>query len=663
MSKLNQPAWLVLFIGLILVVAVWAIPADVFARAGGGGSFSGGGGGGGGSSFSSGGSSFSSGGGGSSSGGGGEMTPGGMAFLVIVVIAIVIAKLLSESAGSASIGHVSTRPRLRRKPVSFREIEKLRRTDANFDLDAFLHRFKTAFRKIQAAWSAQDLSDVKHFMSDRVFERFSLQLQEQQDLGYRNVVEQVKIFTCNAAEIDTSSMFDVLTVCVTASAVDYRVSLRDGSVISGNPSRAEQFTEYWTLIRRHGTQSVESRKSLFEGHCPNCGADVHLNRLGNCESCDSVIRSGEYDWVLSEITQASVWKPLGRDQLALANEYRNSADPGFSIHHLTDRASVIFWRRAMADRLGDLAPLSKVATDEFCAATAPKLTMQPEGRRYLGNCSVGSLSMVGVLRDQDADRALVEVQFSAHDFRQARDGAVSDLGNWRRIRRLMVLRRNKGVTSNVSHSLNSANCPSCGAPETDLVSHACEFCGEVLNQGRFDWVLEQFPSWGSAEARRWRERLRVMSATRPTIAAETIEEVASGIGADLNPLDGLAWVIKMLTADGKMHEQEKQQLVDLAGRNSISLQTVQSMLSDERSADLDAPDPPDVDTARRWLGDMTDMALVDGEISREEKRVLIDVGRASGLVAYDINLVIAKRRALALKQQRHQQGGEERLAK
>lgn len=591
------------------------------------------------------------------------MTPEGVVISLVVFAVIIIIKLFSESAGGTSAGHVSSRPRPRRKPVSFRQIEKLKRTDANFDLDAFLDRFKTAFLKIQAAWSAQDLSDVKHFMSDRVFERFSLQLQEQQDLGFRNVVEQVKIFTCSPAELDTSSMFDVLTVCVTASAVDYRVALRSGKRISGNPRAPEEFTEYWTLIRRHGTQSVDSRKSLFEGHCPNCGADVHLNRLGNCESCDSVIRSGEYDWVLSEITQASVWKPLSRSQLELANEYRNSADPGFSIHHLTDRASVIFWRRAMADRLGDLAPLSKVATNEFCAATAPKLTMQSDGRRYLGNCSVGSLSMVGVLREQDADRALVEVQFSAHDFRQARDGTVSDLGNWRRFRRLMVLRRNKGVTSNVSHSLNSANCPSCGAPETNLVSHACEFCGEVLNQGRFAWVLEQFPSWGGAEARRWQERLKAMSATRQTIPAETIEEVAPGIGADLCPLDGLAWVIKVLTADGKMHEQERQQLVELARRNSISLQTVKSLLSDERSAELDAPDPPDVDTARRWLGDMTDMALVDGEISREEKRVLIDVGRASGLAAYDINLVIAKRRARALKQRRQQQGSEERLAK
>ena len=95
----------------------------------------------------------------------------------------------------------------------------------------------------------------------------------------------------------------------------------------------------------------------------------------------------------------------------------------------------------------------------------------------------------------------------------------------------------------------------------------------------------------------------------------------------------------------------------LLGGNSLSgtipPQLAESLLS-EPLADFDAPDPPDRATARRWLGDMTDMALVDGEISSQEKRLLVEVGRSSGLVAADINLVIAKRRAQARKRLRQQ---------
>jgi hypothetical protein len=496
------------------------------------------------------------------------------------------------------------------------------------------------------------LSDVGHFISDRVFERFTLQVQEQRDLGYRNVVEEVQIVRCSLTDIDTSSMFDVLTVCVTAKAIDYRVSLKDNCLISGNATTAEAFTEFWTLIRRRGAQSIKGKKGLFEGHCPSCGAKVKLNRLGNCDFCDSVIRSGEYDWVLSEITQACVWEPLGRDQLAQAEEYRNTSDPGFSVYHLEDRASVIFWRKAMADRLGELAPLMKVATDEFCSAYEPKLKQGRKGRRYQGNCSVGSISLFRIIRESGTDRCLVCVHYSAHDFHQTRDGSVSDLGNWQRYRCMMVLRRNKGVMSDVSRSLRSAQCPSCGAPETDLASHSCEFCNEVLNQGRFDWVLEEFVPWSSTEADQWLRRSTIEGDISPEDNIGTTAALRSSESPTTNPLDGLAWIIKVLAADGKIHDQEKERLFAYARRNSISPQIVESLLNTEKLADVEGAQPPDRKTARRWLDDMVEMALVDGEISQDERRVLVEVGCSTGLANSDINLLIAKRRAQARRKRR-----------
>ena len=573
--------------------------------------------------------------------------------IVVVVVAYIFLKLYMDYSKSTTGGHVPTNSAAIHPPTPRQKIEQLMRTDPNFDLVKLLDHFRSAFVKIQQAWSAQDLTDVKHFLSDRVVERFSLQLQEQQDLGYRNVVDQVRISECTVADVDTSSMFDVVTVCVTAGAVDYRVSLSDGRPVSGNTKTPQSFTEYWTLIRRHGTKTVASTKSLLEGHCPNCGAEIELNRMGNCDSCDSVIRSGEYDWVVSEITQAGVWKPPSREQLELAEGFRNSADPGFSIHHVADRASVIFWRKSMADRLGEIAPLAKVASDEYCAAYADKFEMKSLGRTYLGNCSVGALSMTGVVRDEDVDHALIHVHYSAHVFRKDHDGKVTDMKNWKRYRSMMVLRRNKGVTSNVGLSLNSANCPSCGAPETSLVSHSCEFCGEVVNQGRYDWVMEQFHSWNSPEAREWQERLDEKADVIEAMAVDVPDSQSVVVDAELTSLDELAWTVKVLAADGKIHEQEKRQLAELAQRNSIPPQLAESLLS-EPLADLDAPDPPDHATARRWLGDMTDMALVDGEISLEEKRLLTEVGRSSGLLAADINLIIAKRRAQARKRLRQQ---------
>ena len=35
--------------------------------------------------------------------------------------------------------------------------------------------------------------------------------------------------------------------------------------------------------------------------CPNCGAPLEVNRSGQCEYCDSVIRDDSYGWILSNI--------------------------------------------------------------------------------------------------------------------------------------------------------------------------------------------------------------------------------------------------------------------------------------------------------------------------------------------------------------------------
>ena len=108
-----------------------------------------------------------------------------------------------------------------------------------------------AFVQIQKAWSQQDLRPVRHFVSDGIYERFTLQIREQRDMGYRDHMEQIRIKSLRLAEATTSYPFDVLTVEVTASAIDFRESIETGEYLSGSRSPS-QFTEFWSFVRRRG---------------------------------------------------------------------------------------------------------------------------------------------------------------------------------------------------------------------------------------------------------------------------------------------------------------------------------------------------------------------------------------------------------------------------
>jgi hypothetical protein len=50
-----------------------------------------------------------------------------------------------------------------------------------------------------------------------------------------------------------------------------------------------------------GTQTTG--RSILDKVCPNCGAPLEINQVGECRYCNAAVTSGRFDWVLSRIEQ------------------------------------------------------------------------------------------------------------------------------------------------------------------------------------------------------------------------------------------------------------------------------------------------------------------------------------------------------------------------
>jgi hypothetical protein len=301
-------------------------------------------------------------------------------------------------------------------------------------------------------------------------------------------MEQIGIDDVRVVEIVSQGLFDELSVRIAARAVDYRVSLADGKFIVGSTLR-EPFVEVWSFLRRRGAKTNAARTGLMEGNCPNCGAPIEMNQSANCQNCKALLRSGEYDWVLCEITQESEWEryhasaPPGMAAL-------RGRDPEFNVYALEDRTSVMFWRKASADRLGRIEPLTKIALPAFCQEYASRLRAGGDGQRvFLGECGVGGVAFQGIQSQSDGDRAIVEVRWSGKKF-LAKAGQFQNTHQDVLMKTLFVLFRQAGVRTVAAQSISSAHCPRCGAPQSGGTGAGCEFCGTVLNDGSVDWVLE-----------------------------------------------------------------------------------------------------------------------------------------------------------------------------
>lgn len=663
-----------LLIGLLVVgVVVLLMPVVAMARAGGGGGYrsSGGGSRGGGSSWSSGGSSRSG-------GGGGDIS--GLFYLIFklfelafrypligVPSLIVVGYFVYRSYSSFTVARDASVIRrglnARRRQDIPALVGAVRRTDPDFVPNAFLARVRNVFPRVQAAWSRQDLADVRHFLSDAVHERFSLQFQEQKSLGWRNQMDAVTIQYLGLADVRTDDCFDEIDVRIEASAIDQTVALDTGRRLEGS-NRAEAFVEYWTFLRRRGTRTKRDAEGLMEGRCPNCGGVLAMNESANCPYCGALLRSGQYDWVLVEITQECEYEPRP-PQAKPGEEAIRKRDPNFNVQSLEDRASVMFWRYAAAVRTNSIKPLRKVASDGFCELFE-RHWLAPPGRprSYLGQCAVGAVNLLCLFKHSGRDYALIEVRwtgwhFDVSDGGQPRRGGASAI-----VRSLLLLGRDATAVTNPDQALASAHCPTCGAPERGGTEPACSYCGTVLNDGAHAWRLEQWESASTPGGQALLEQWRLTTMADPPHRPRWVVPTAVGASATaIGGYEALVWMAKMSLVDGHLEKRERKMLKETADRYHVSEEKLQAIITAAETGQIELPPVNDREAAKAQLAAMTRCALADGKISPDEDRLLHTTAEQLGLGRYDIDLLIKRTRADLLQEARAALKAERALVK
>ena len=647
------------FVVVAFALLLWGcllVPTDAWGRAGGGGSYSsGGGGGGGGGGYS---------GGGGSGGGGADLIlllielcirypKVGIPVTIMCVVgyAIYYSKYGNKSPASSIASALSGRVHNGRVNAEehARWVKEIQESDAAFDQAVFRKDFEHAFVEIQQAWQNQDMASVQHFVTDGIFEKFAVQFRAQQLQNYREKLEKIRVRKMQIAEWRSAGMFEVLTVEVAASMADYRVGPETGEWISGS-RKVESFVEYWSFIRRRNLQSADRRGSLLNGDCPNCGSTIELNQFSRCTACDAVLRSGTYDWVLSEITQASEWRSHKSQPLVLAEQYRKNHDPEFSLQHLEDRAAVIFYRKVAAELAGSIDPLRKMATEDFCDTLRPELT--GVNRDLDIDCAVGSVECLGLLAETERHYAVVEVRWNSRSAKMGEDRKLSKRGGLRMDFSWLVLMRGAAVSRNIETGLESTHCAACGAPESDLDSDACEYCGEVMNTGLHDWVLVEFHrSRTTSEAGEWKRRLQEQTQSlrwplltgKPDTTLPAPVFVQDGSASEMCPAEGLAWVIRVLAEDAELDDLERGAIRQLASKNRISEELVQQWIDESLQSEPPAVQKPEKASAQHWLSEVVGIALADNQIDDAERQMLKQLAVSLGMSWYDVNLVIRKK--------------------
>ena len=467
----------------------------VLAQAGGGGSFGGSSGGGGGGGFSGGGSSFGGGG-----GGGGELSPEAVVIMLILWgVVTLVGKYGQKQQRQRVTRTIRQGRKVQEEMLRQQALAGILTRDPGFNEGQFLQQASQAFVTTQYAWSDQDLTSCRPFISDGVHERFDLYIGMQKVEGIRNRMKDVSVTGAQVVAITTDTHYDTIHVRFTARAISYNESLTSGRRVSGNSDTVPiTFTEIWSFSRRPGVQTRQGA-SLLQGSCPNCGEILHIADRAQCTACQAIVNSGEHDWVLSEITQDEEWIVPPASHKVPGWEVLSQRDPGLNYQHLEDRASVVYWRSMMAvyhQDLGYAAPVLPPGVTDVPPLWAT------QGDAYWHTPAVGSVEVQRVIpgtAEDPVDRVHVQVRWSAT--RADGDRRKPQLRGTQRIyTHVLILRRNAGVTSNLAHTFTSFSCQNCGGPLDVGKATECKFCATPINDGSKDWVLEDVQPFAAIRA-------------------------------------------------------------------------------------------------------------------------------------------------------------------
>ncbi|MBU1107216.1 MAG: TIM44-like domain-containing protein [Candidatus Riflebacteria bacterium] len=651
MRRKNQRRKLFAWSLLLLAFTVLAVSISevAFARAGGGHGYSGGGG---------------SGGGSGGGGGGGDLIILLIRLIIyyphigipLTIVVIILAKKGYLKGEDKYVDYTIVKAsHVKSDSYSKAALTQLKQRDPAFDENFFNGRAKKAFKLIQEAWTARKLDKAQAFMSDGIFEQFSIQLAEMREKGIIDHMEGLEILSATPVKFQSDRNFDVIHLRIDASAINYRKDDKTSKLIEGSRS-AEAFAEVWSFMRKPGVKTLK-KGGLMEGQCPNCGNPIQIGRLSKCDVCGSLLRSGEYDWVLTSITQACEWSARP-DRAVPGLDDIVAADPGFNMQHIKERVSVMFWRKTEAERIGKIDPLRKIARNEFCEGQIQWFKPDKSGaRRFYTGCAVGAINLLGVELLEPDDNTFVEVIWSGIPSFQMSDKKIQTAGQPINFKHVFVLSRKHGANTKLETALASSHCPSCGAPEQTGSANECAYCGSVMNDGKTEWVLDAVVDRSDAQVKAILDRLNTMSRK---IVEEAQTQAAAKYGAKggvaippplddfgISGLELMRWTVAMMLADGHIDSKEMSMIKDLAAKRDIHESRLQQLISEFKAV----PDPvahvmqtskiaADTDLLRH----IARVALADGKLTVEETDMLKTVGGKLGMSGMDIDMLLKRER-------------------
>ena len=158
-------------------------------------------------------------------------------------------------------------------------------------------KFSNIFIKLLTGIMCNDLKDIKHYLSEDVYNKYQNIIQENINNNEIHCYDELNVKEINIDRKETDEKYEIIYVSLISRYMDYYIDAKTLDYKRGvNSHRIE--VKHDLIFKK--LLDVGDRPSVIK--CPGCGANLDVNNSGVCIYCGTVHSAETYDYVLYEVT-------------------------------------------------------------------------------------------------------------------------------------------------------------------------------------------------------------------------------------------------------------------------------------------------------------------------------------------------------------------------
>ena len=482
----------------------------------------------------------------------------------------------------------------------------------DFEASKFKEKVRTAFIAIQNAWMQQDLSNVRKWISDGVYQRFNTQFIMMKQLEQVNEISNINIQYTYIDDIENDGEYEIIHVGIKFSMYDGFISKKFPQLNDGGPLDG---LEYWSFIKKSG---VKEKDLYHTNNCPNCGGDLPADggETAKCPYCSTITYLGDYDWILAEITQPEDYFNANskyEKQGQFSNKIRAliGSQQDFSLQLLEDKAANGYMQMMTAMVLKKPEIMRRFVADNLYIKLEQR--MQSEAKFVFNRLYLNHVTSFDFYKDNGKDNIVIALKRSSQRIRNIDTSPQFDRSIIAQDE-VLVMSRDSGV-GNPKGSLYAHSCPNCGAPIKDTVDTKCSYCDAQLNSTKYEWIISDW--WSAGEYASFKQSKQGALAINNAI--DQLDDLFNVRDYALNN------VLMMVAADGRITPEEEQYITTLAKKWNYDIGKIQGFISLAKNNKLVLRMPQDAKQKQKIIALMEKAANLDNTVTQEEQALLEQV--------------------------------------